>query len=167
MKVLKIILISIGSLIVLMVLIGVIFYFSLTPEKAKTFDVNNPDLNKKLLIATEGSDFKNTLVSNIIDRTKEKSVYIKVTDVNELPKMNKDNWNAIVIITAVQFGKMGNGVDEFLSHVENYDNIILFNTGNMGTFEPKYNIDALSSASSNNDFDSLTDKILSKIDSLI
>jgi hypothetical protein len=150
-----------------MVLIGIIFYFTITPEKAKTYEVNNPDLNKKLLIATEGGDFKETLVTNITDKFKEKSVYIKVTDVSELPETNKDNWNAIVIITGVRFGKMGNGVDGFLSGIDNYDNIILFNTGNMGTFEPNYDIDAISSASTNTDFDKLSEKVLNKISGLL
>lgn len=164
MKVLKIILISLGSLIALVVLLNVIFFFGMTQKPAKPFEVNSPNLDKKILIATQGSNFKKSLVSNIIENIKEKSVYIKVIDVGTLPEIQKDRWNAVVIINSIQMGKFAKGVDEFLSKTDDNDNMILLNLGS-ATNEAleKYSIDTISSASKKDNIDNLSKKILEKI----
>ncbi len=168
MKIFKKILLVIGILIIIVIILNIIFFFGMGQKKAKAYEVNSPDLNKKVLIATQGSGFKSKVVSNIVEELKDKSVYIKVIDVGNLPETNTEEWNSIVILTSIQMGQMGNGVDEYLSGKNNYDKILLINLGSVNNYSLEYdNLDSISSASKNENIDTLTEKILTHIKALL
>jgi len=53
-------------------------------EVADSFEVKTPNQERELLIATQGSDFKEAIVNGVISAFKGKPVYIKVIDVRKL-----------------------------------------------------------------------------------
>lgn len=130
--------------------------------------MNDPTCESSVLIATQGSDFKEALVSYLIEHLREKSVYISVIDVSSLPEIDKNNWNAIVLINTVEIEKMQSDADNFLSELETYDGIILLTTSGSGDWKTEdYNIDSITSASEISEIDSLAEVILSRLESLL
>lgn len=90
MKVLKITLIVIGSIIgLLLIAFGIYLLLNIQGE-AESFEVGSPELEQKVLIANQGSNFKNALVDSLTEHLKEKSFYIKVVDVSALGEVNED-----------------------------------------------------------------------------
>jgi menaquinone-dependent protoporphyrinogen IX oxidase len=57
-----------------------------------------PILEKKLLIATQGSDFKDKVTSAIVKHFKLDSIYIQVFDIAELQGVDPNDFDALVII---------------------------------------------------------------------
>src|SRR5512143_4031194 len=71
-------------------------HYSMHP--ARTFEVNSPAAASKVLIATQGSEFKDSIVAGVIAHLQERGVYVKVVDVSALPAVREADWNAIVLI---------------------------------------------------------------------
>src|SRR4030042_1230032 len=82
--------------------------------KIDTFEVNTPDLEKQILIASQGSKFKNQLNQFLLDELKNKNIYIKVIDVSLLKNINPLDWESIVIINSIEAGKMEKNVRRFI-----------------------------------------------------
>ena len=69
---------------------------------------------KKILIATQGSEYKNDVVSGITDKFKNKSIYIKIIDVSLLGWVNPDELNAIIILHTWEIWKPEENSEKFL-----------------------------------------------------
>ena len=164
MKVKKVILISVGSLLVLAIIAFIIFKLAFSQSIAESFEINDPECENSLLIATQGSDFKEVLVSSLIEHFSEESVYISVIDVSSLSEIDENDWNAIVLINTVEIEKMHPDVIGFLSELKSYDKIILLITSGSGDWDTEdYNIDTITSASETSEIDSLAEVILSRL----
>ena len=92
LKIAGIVLGAVAGLFLVGFAIYVILYF---PRKAEPFEVNSADQAKSILIATQGSDFKDIFVKTLCDSLKQSSVYIKGIDVKDLTEVNEENWNKI------------------------------------------------------------------------
>ncbi len=58
---------------------GAVWYsVTFSMDEAKVFEVHSPNLDKKLLVATQGSDFKDTVPDGTVANYELDSVYIKV-----------------------------------------------------------------------------------------
>ena len=64
MKILKRVLIVIGALIVLFVIIFGIYLLMNRQSVAEPFEVGSPESGRKILIATQGSDYKNLMLDS-------------------------------------------------------------------------------------------------------
>ncbi len=96
-KLLKIIGIIFGCFTGL-VLVGFTIYVILFyPRKAESFEIISTNPTKTVLIATQGSDFKDSFVKTLCDSLKKSSVYIKGIDVKNLAEVNDENWDKILI----------------------------------------------------------------------
>jgi len=67
-------------------------------DVAESFEVNTPKSEIRVLIATQGSEFKDAVVAGVVDHLKRKGAYIKVIDVSALPQVNENKWNAVVVL---------------------------------------------------------------------
>jgi hypothetical protein len=104
------------------------------------FEINSPDAIHKVLIASQGSGFKNMLVSGLVDRIKDSPTYIKVVDVTSLSEVNEADWNAVV--------RMQPDAREYLGRASELDKVILVTTSGSGKWKTEeFDIDTLTSAS--------------------
>ncbi len=59
--------------------LGAVWYsLTFSMDEAKVFEVHSPNLDKKLLVTTQGSDFKDAVTAGIVENYERDSVYIKV-----------------------------------------------------------------------------------------
>lgn len=167
MKILKISLIVIGILVLLIVfsLVSVKLFF--TQGVIDEFEINSPEAGYNILIASQKSNFKNSLVERLVDDLNSDSTYIKVIDVTELSGINDKDWNAMILINTCEAGMMQKDVIRFLSQTAYKDRIILLTTSGSGVWKPADSpVDTFSSASKKESIDSSLDYIKKRIEQI-
>ncbi len=113
MKSLKNIVFFILFLIVVLSL-GALWYMNAyTMDEAKAFEVHSPNLEKKLLVATQGSDFKNSVTAGIVEHYEQDSIYIKAIDVSDLANIDPKDFDALLIIHTWENWKPPKSVQTF------------------------------------------------------
>jgi len=140
------------------------FHYSM--EVAQSFDVIAQNPEHKLLIATQGSDFKNAVVTDVIEALKSEPVSIKVIDVSGLASINVDDWNAIVLLHTWESRKPQADAEQFIERHRERNKIIVLTTSGEGDLKMD-GVDALTSASVMSEVSMHVSKIVQRIDGII
>ncbi len=135
-------------------------------EIAKPFEINSPQLEQKVLIATQGSEYKGILVDDLIGRLKDRSVYIKVVDVSALPLIEVDDYTAIVVIHTWEMQKPPAVVEQFLKQSKNLGKVVVLTTAG-GSDASMEGIDAISSESVISEIPDDVNQLMSKLELLL
>jgi hypothetical protein len=168
MTIFKKILIGIGVLIILLVIISGIYLLIHVQDPAESMEVGSPDLSKKILIATQGSKYKNLMLDTLVARLKAGDVYINVIDISNLNEIKQGDWDAEVIIHTTEGWKLPDPVKEYLNRMENPDEVILLITSGDGNWKPEEcKVDVLTSASKVADISEKANSIEEKINLLL
>ena len=141
---------------------GAIWYvIEFYPRSVESFEINSPDQPTRILVATQGSEFKNGLVAAVCDRLRELPVYVKVIDLGGLDEIETDGWHKVLVINTAMMDTMSGPARRLVARDEGLDNVLLFVTSGGGDFKPTdLLVDALSGASRKEDTDRLTGLIL-------
>ena len=167
-KIIKILFIVILSFIVLSVISLLSFKVIFSQKKIESFEINDVNFDRHILIASQGSKFKVQLVKDIIDVLNDEKVYIKIIDVSLLNTINYTDWESIIIINAIERSKHAESVDQFIKRNNSGNKIILVATSGSGNFKVKgYNIDAISTASRMKNIDNIKNLVIDKINSVL
>ena len=132
-----------------MVLSGFLIYVYLYyPRQAEPFEIKTENPQKRILIATEGSEFKNLLVKNLCDSLQKSSVYIKGVDVGDLKRIDAKHWDRILVINTFMVWPSKN-VHRFVDGALDPEKILLMVTSGGADWQPNSDlrIDAFTSAS--------------------
>ena len=126
--------------------------------------------NGRVLIATQKSEFKRTVVSEIKDNLGDNVRYVRIVDVKWLPNETPEEFNAIVILNRCMAGRPDPRVETFIDDLPEKNKVIVLTTGRLDSWQPdSREIDAMSSASTMSATSpiarSIADKILDIIDS--
>jgi len=168
MKALKIILIVIGSIVVVLLVVFGIYLLMNKQGVIEPFEVNNPELGQKVLIASQGSDFKNAVVESLTQYLREKPVYTKVIDVTALAEVNEDEWDAVVLIHTTEKWKLQPDVKAYLDRAEDISKVVPLTTSGSGEWKTKdFNVDVITSASKMSEMNSVLGKIISRLNVLL
>jgi len=162
--------------IVVWILIGAMVLFFLLAVWYKSrysMDVVEPyamysqTFDKKLLIATQGSAFKDSLVRNVVRYYKNDSVFIKIIDVSELPWIDPAEFNATLILHTWEYGGAPEDVEAFVEkNRDHLEKVVVFATSGEGNNRIE-GVDSLAGASIIKDMFLYKDWILLKLDSLL
>jgi len=168
MKIVKIVLIGIVALVVF-IFIALSAYKILYSQKvAESFEINRPDLKDKVLIATQGSEFKNALVAGIVENLKQKPLYIKVVDVSALREIKEEEWKAVVLINTCEASRLQSDVQQYLTRAKKLTHTIFLTTSGSGDWKPTNSpIDTITTASRKKHVNSLVAQILGKLDGIL
>lgn len=168
MKVLKIVLLAIGCIILVLVIIFVIYLLMNKQGVIESSEIGNPELEQKVLIASQGSDFKNALVEGLSTNLEQRQIYIKVLDVTVLSEVSEEDWDAVVLIHTTEMSKLQPDVKAFLDRAHDLDKVILITTSGPGTWKTDdYDVDIITSASKKEELPGLTEDILRRLDVLL
>ncbi|MCF8368067.1 MAG: hypothetical protein K9G76_03435 [Bacteroidales bacterium] len=119
-----------------------------TQGVVEPFEAGNPQANFKILIASQGSEFKESLVGKIIDQFETPETYFSVIDCTSLQDIRTGDWSAIIIIHTMQVHKMPRKAKKFLDEADDFSNIMLVCTSGGGDeIVTDYDVDAISAAS--------------------
>jgi hypothetical protein len=133
-------------------------------------ELNNPTLEKKILIASRKSEFKDTVVQKLEEEFGQKAVYIKVIGIEDLKFEDATQYSATVLINTAMGWRIDRKVDGFLDRHHGLNSIIVLTTsdgGNISVNKKRHEIDAISTASVIDETEFVADRIISKINKLI
>jgi hypothetical protein len=119
-----------------------------------------------VLVATQGSEFKDAVVGGVVEHLKARAVYVKVFDVSLLPAVNEDEWSAIVLIHTWEMRKPPAAVKTFVGSTRNSGKLVVLTTSGAGSFK-MVGIDAISSASVVADAPSRAADIAVRVDDIL
>src|ERR1019366_6910588 len=139
-------------------------HYSMAPARA--FEVNTREAEPKVLIATQGSAFKDSVVTGIIAHLKRQSAYVKVVDITALPNVDEAEWNAIVVIHRGEIQKPQADAKKFIERAGDLHKVIVMSTSGAGTFRMD-GIDAISTASVMTDVPARIDEIDRRLDAIL
>ena len=159
-KLLKIIGIILGGCAGLALAGFIVYVILFYPRKADSFEIISTNPTKTVLIATQGSDFKDTFIKTLCDSLKKSSLYIKGIDVKNLAEVNDENWDKILIINSFLI-KLNKSVDRFVSRAVTPEKILIFVTSDGADWQPQPElmVDAITSASRKQYITNLVDLI--------
>jgi len=121
-----------------------------------------------VLIATQSSKFKRSVVSEIKDTLKKNDCYVKVVDVRRLNDINTLEYNAVVILNRCMAGRPDPRVESFIDATEEKDKVILLTTGQLDGWMPDAKeVDAITSASTMSESTHIAQTIVGKVLTLI
>ena len=134
----------------------------------KTFDTietgDKTALKSKMLIATQNSQFKNEVLSEIKKTLGEDISYIKVVDVKRLPNESADQYIAIVILNSCMAGRPDPRVESFIDDIPEKRKLVVLTTGRLDSWKPDSSeVDALTSASTMSETDAVAREIADKV----
>ena len=145
----------------------VTWYFAhYSMDEAKPFEVNAPSAREHVLIATQGSAFKDAVVQGVVDRLEARPVYVKVIDVGQLPSVRESDWNAIVVLHTWQMSKPPDSVRAFVDRSESRDKWVVLATSGEGT-EHIAGVDTITTASSKANVSTSVDEIVRRVDKVL
>ncbi len=147
-RVLKIVNIILGSVLGIILFSFAVYVYLYYPRTATPFEIHPPNPTKKILIATQSSDFKDSLAAILCDSLMSSSAYIKGIDLDMLPQINGDDWDKILVINTFIIW-LDNTVIQFVTRNSNPQNTLLLVTSGGADWQPQPDlaVDALTSAS--------------------
>jgi tetratricopeptide (TPR) repeat protein len=138
-----------------------VYLFLYYPRKIEPFEINRADLPTKVLIATQGSDFKNSLVATVCDKLEKYPAYVKVINVEGLDDVDAANWQNIIVMNTMMINKMSSHVERFVlqsGHLKN--SLLLVTSGGFDYLPTNQTVDTITAASRKGDIDRLAILIL-------
>ncbi len=160
MKIFKRILIGLGTLVLVFIVFAFWYRFTYSMEKVVSYEINDSSLEKRLLIATQGSAYKNDLVEYVVDSIRSKEVYIQVIDISQLEEYYNDSWDALLVIHTWEYGKPPEAVNSFVTQHYDLDKMLFLATSGSGE-EKIEGIDAITGASKKDEIETHRSAILS------
>lgn len=164
-KILKISLIVLGSAAVIFAGVMLTYRYVKSMDVIESEEVNKSATGGHVLLATQGSDFKNSVMDQVKQDMKNKNVHISVVDTTKLDKVNADAYDKIVLFTTVQSDDIPKNVTEFMN--DNKDksmHIAVTADSNRWDDKPK-DVDAISEASKNENKQTFVDNLTEAITS--
>jgi len=164
----RIIRMMLAILAIILILMALISWYTnqYSMNIASSYEVNSPKLETHILIATQGSEFKEELTQNIVNQFKSRPIHIKIIDVTRLHKIQEKNWDVIVVIQAWQYLEPQENVVQFVKNISSIDKIIMVTTSWEGD-EVFDGIDGITSASVSTEVDIATSQVIVKIEDLL
>ena len=142
---------KIGLTIICLIGLFLLFLFwykqTYSMEVAEAYQVNSPSLSQKLLIASQGSEFKKAVTTKIIDHYKSDSIFIKVIDVSGLSEIAPWDYNAILLMHTWEISKPPETVQLFIDeNAAMKDRLVVLTTSGEGSYKME-DVDAVTGES--------------------
>jgi len=131
-----------------------------------TTTIGSIDSRERLLIATQTSDFKDRVVSNIVHEFEKGGLFIEVIDLENLKNKSGRDYQAMVIMNEYKVFQSDGRVTRFMEGMNASDmkKIVLLTTaGTPGMIPEKWGVDAVSAASEMADVDNISGMIIRKV----
>ena len=149
------------------IIFGAFYAWRFSMDIAPDQEYGSSDINNaSILIATQGSDFKDSLCHNIVIHYQAPDHYLKVTDVTKLGSYSYSEWDAIFIHHTWEINRPPKEVRKFINELPDHSKLVVYGTSGDGRLVIK-NIDAISGSSMMNEIPMRTKEVVSRIDKIL
>ena len=152
-----------GVIIVLLFLFGMWYKFQYSMDHVPTKEINNPaEFSTHILIATQGSEFKNAVLDEMVKTLTVMEPYIKIIDVSLLEEIDYKDWDAICIMHTWEQWRAPKSVEQFVKRLPDQHDVVILTTS--GTSDSKmFEVDGITSASELTEVESVANQLVSRI----
>lgn len=158
---------AILAILAIFLVFGLWYKYTYSMGQAEALEVNTPDSDKKLLIATQGSDFKNRLTQGIVDHYKSGAIFIKVIDVSDLDEIVPEDYDAVLVVHTWEYEKPPQAVSSFMEKSKNLmSKVVLMTTSGPGTSTME-GVDAITGESVLDDVPIYIASVIERLDPLL
>ncbi len=131
------------------------------------FEINSSRLEQRLLIATQGSEFKNAITKSVTDYFATDSVYIKVIDVSLLEKIDPSDFNAILVMHTWENWKAPDAVITFVNDMgKQRHKLVVLTTSGQGSYKID-GVDAFTGESEMKNIPVFSDSVITRLGVLL
>jgi hypothetical protein len=139
------------------------YQYRYSMEVVAPYEVNSPDMPGKVLIATQGSDFKDIITNAVVSQLRSDSIYISVIDVTSLAAVDPRNFDGILIMHTWENWKPPAEVRSFIERTRNDSaKIVVLSTSGEGSYKME-GVDALTGESVIEGAPVFTERIMEKL----
>jgi hypothetical protein len=139
-------------------------HFAMDP--AQSFEVTGAASAGRVLIATQGSEFKNALTAGLVEHLKHRAAVVKVIDVSALDGIDEGEWDAMVVIHTWEMREPPLAVRTFVDRTRAPQKLVVLTTSGAGDFELP-GVDAISTASTMTDVVARTNDVARRVDAIL
>lgn len=134
---------------ILLLLIALVAYVIVNRQGViEPFSTGDPAAEKRILIASQGSEFKEQLVAQLVNRFSNEQTYLSVVDCTALDGIDGSEWDAIILLHTMQVHKMPKEATRFLERQKDLSRTMLVCTSGGGDeIMTGFAVDAISSPS--------------------
>ncbi|TAI48427.1 hypothetical protein [Flagellimonas allohymeniacidonis] len=168
MKWIKKILITLLILVLLLFALATWYKNTFSMDPVTGYTVKSDEMPKSMLIATQGSMFKDAITKGIIDEYANDSIHVNVIDVLKIGKENTSNYDVMVLIHTWENWKAPKEVEDFvlaLSEVDKTKTVVLTTSGKGDS--KMDNLDAITGESDLENSQEFLEEIISKIEAVL
>ena len=120
--------------------------------------------DQRVLIATQRTEFKEAVVSRVVEDLEKDRFYVKVIDLKRLEQEPATDYDAIVVVNTCKAWRLTRGASKFVKAFPDKDRVVLLTTAGGEDWEPKsVEVDAITSASKDQKADPVADEIVAKV----
>ena len=162
----KITLWTIGVLITLFIFFMVWYKQTYSMRIAGSYEVNDQTYQHHILIATQGSDFKDSVVRAVVNGLKLKRMYIKVIDISALHQIIEEEWNVLIVLHTWEYSEPPQEASDFVARVKDKSKLIVLCTSGAGNYKME-GVDGITSASQLSEVPLKVSEILRQVNDLL
>ena len=146
----------------------VVVVFSSCSRNIKEITINNLNASHKIVIASNGSDFRDGIRDKVIKKYSE-NCYIEVINLDKLKTVDYERYDAILVMDAIiAWGGFNPEMKNYIDSLNDKKKVVLFLSAGDEELKYSYNgVDAISSASVIEEEDKVVKEITGKIDMLL
>lgn len=159
-------------LIVVLALVGAALVFMTwyrlhySMDVARAFEVVGSPDGARILVATQGSAFKDAVTTGLLEHLRRRSASVKVIDVSGLQSVQPQDWDVIVMIHTWEMRKPPAAVQAFAERTQQKDKLVVLTTSGAGHFKLA-GVDAISAASQMADVPARVEEMTMRIDTIL
>lgn len=137
-------------------------------DAVEPFEVSVANAEHQVLIATQGSAYKDAVVGGVISALEGRPISINVIDVSGLSEIDIDTWSAVVVLHTWENWKSQPDAKQFLDGLNpsDLDKVTVLTTSGSGDYKIE-GIDAITSASVISDVPRNVRTIVQRVDAVI
>lgn len=159
-------LLIIAAIILAMFSVATAYTWRYSMDRARSTEVVGTPGGPNVLIATQGSTFKDAVVNGLLDHLKFQSAHVRVIDIAALSGINEPEWDAIVLIHTWEMGKPPAAIATFVDRVQHHDKLVVLTTSGAGDFKLQ-GVDAISAASKMTDVAARVSDVAKRVDAVL
>ncbi len=157
------------GLLTFLILVFAIWYkceYSMDVVSERT--INSPELSEKLLIATQGSDFKDRITQGIVDHFKSDSIFIRLIDISILPEISLAEYDAAMLMHTWENWEAPESAAKFLGSLneKQKQKVVVLITSGSGD-QKIDEVDAITGESNLKEVNQYTNQVVAKLSRLM
>lgn len=133
---------------------------------AHAFEVAGSPAEPRVLIATQGSAFKDGLTTGLVEHLRHRAAYVKVIDVSGLDGVQPTDWDAIVVIHTWEMHKAPAVARTVVDRMQAKDKLVVLTTSGAGNVKLA-GVEAISAASRMSDIPARVTEMAVRIDAIV